>query len=145
MTLRFAGMRHSLIVLALAGAALLLAAALLPALLLAAVSGAPGDAPGPLARAASSCNIRGHEQSLGPTYVTYIGVSGGASCAQAGRLVRAYYRCRIRHGGVKGHCGGVEGFRCTESRYAAISVQYNAHVSCTRGRRRIRHDYTQFT
>jgi hypothetical protein len=135
MTLRFAGMRHSLIVLAPAGAALLLAAA----------GGARGDAAGPLARAAGSCNIRGHEQSLGPTYVTYIGVSGGASCAQAGRLVRAYYRCRIKHGGVKGHCGGVEGFRCTENRYAAIAVQYNAHVSCTRGRERIHHDYTQFT
>jgi hypothetical protein len=139
--LRLAGMRHLPILFALAGAALLLAV----------TGGARGSAAGPpmgagpVARAASGCNIRGREQSLGPTYVTYVGVSGGASCAQAQRLVRSYYRCRIKHGGVKGTCGGVEGFRCTENRYAAIAVQFNAHVYCSRGRERIRHDYTQFT
>jgi hypothetical protein len=108
-----------------------------------------GDALGSAARhtasAATACNISGHEESLGPTYVTYIGVSGGASCSQAMRLVRAYYHCRIKHGGVSGHCSGVEGFRCTENRYAVIAVQYDARVQCTRGRESIRHNYTQFT
>jgi len=90
-------------------------------------------------------NISGKEESLGPTYVTYVGVSGGASCRQAERLVRAFYRCRVKHGGVAGHCSGVEGFRCTENRFAKITVQYDSRVSCTHGRERIRHDYTQFT
>jgi hypothetical protein len=108
-----------------------------------------GDAFGSAARhaagAAKACNISGHEESLGPTYVTYIGVSGGATCSEAMRLVRAYYHCRIKHGGVTGHCSGVEGFRCTENRYAAIAVQYDSRVLCTRGRESIRHNYTQFT
>ena len=99
----------------------------------------------PSARAAASCNISGKEESLGPTYVTYVGVSGGASCKQAEKLVRAFYHCRVKHGGVTGRCGGVEGFHCTENRYAKIAVQYDSHVLCTRGRERIRHDYTQFT
>jgi hypothetical protein len=104
------------------------------------------SAASPLARAASSCHISASQgEALGPTYVTYIGVAGGASCSQAMRLVRSFYACRVKHGGVKGHCSGVEGFRCSERRYGVIRVQYDATVSCTRGRESIRHNYTQFT
>jgi len=107
----------------------------------AAVSGAQ-----PGARLASACHISPMEgQSLGPTYVTYLGVSGGASCTQGRRLVRSYYQCRVRHGGVSGHCSGVEGFRCSEHRFAVIKVQYDASVTCTRGHETVRHNYTQFT
>ena len=89
-------------------------------------------------------------RGLGPTYVTYIGVSGGASCTQAKKLVRSYYQCRVKHGGKfdegkLGHCSGVEGFHCTESRYGVIKVQYDASVTCARGRETVRHNYTQFT
>jgi hypothetical protein len=124
---------------------LLVASAVAGALSVSAVQSASGSAARPTAAAASACNISGKEQSLGPTYVTYVGASGGASCRQAERLVRAFYRCRVKHGGVAGHCSGVEGFRCSENRYAKIAVQYDSHVLCTRGRERIRHDYTQFT
>ncbi len=124
---------------------LLVASAVAGALSVWAIPSASGSAAQPIARAASTCNISGKEESLGPTYVTYLGVSGGASCRQAERLVRAFYQCRIKHGGVTGHCSGVEGFRCSENRYAKIAVQYDSHVLCTRGRERIRHDYTQFT
>jgi len=124
---------------------LLAASAVVGLLSVSAVPGASGSAAQPVAAAASTCNISGKEESLGPTYVTYVGVSGGASCRQAERLVRAFYRCRVKHGGVAGRCSGVEGFRCSENRYAKIAVQYDSHVLCTRGRERIRHDYTQFT
>jgi hypothetical protein len=97
------------------------------------------------ARAASGCRLAGKEQKLGPTYVTALSVSGGASCRQALTLVRAYYHCRTRHGGVRGHCGSVEGFRCTEHRFLVIKVQFNAKVTCTRGRETVRHEFTQFT
>jgi hypothetical protein len=125
---------------------LLVAIALAGPLSLLATCNALGSADQHVARAASTCNISGEEESLGPTYVTYLGVSGGATCKQGKRLVRAFYRCRVKHGsGVSGHCSGVEGFRCTEDRYATIAVQYDSHVLCTRGGERIRHDYTQFT
>ncbi len=100
----------------------------------------------PSASAASSCHISAAQgEALGPTYVTYIGVSGGASCTQAKRLVHSYYQCRVKHGGVSGHCGGVEGFHCSEHRYGVIKVQYDASVTCTRGSETVRHNYTQFT
>jgi hypothetical protein len=99
----------------------------------------------PLARAASTCSLKGHEQGSGPTYVTSLSVSGGASCAQGLKLVRSYYRCRVQHGGVSGHCSGVEGFRCSEDRFAKITVQFDARVTCTRGREVVKHQYTQFT
>jgi hypothetical protein len=124
---------------------LLAASAVVGVLSVPAVPSASGSAARPVAAAASTCKISGKEESLGPTYVTSVGVSGGASCRQAERLVRAFYRCRIKQGGVAGHCSGVEGFRCTENRYAKIAVQYDSHVLCTHGRERIRHDYTQFT
>lgn len=97
------------------------------------------------AHATGTCRIAGHERSLGPTYVTYVSVSGGASCTQALRLVKSFYRCRLSHGGVKGRCTSVEGFHCTESRYASIVVQFDSRVLCTRGSERVRHNYTQFT
>jgi hypothetical protein len=121
------------------------ASAVVGVLSVSAVPSASVSAAQPVAAAASTCKISGKEESLGPTYVTYLGVSGGASCRQGERLVRAFYRCRIKHGGAAGRCSGVEGFRCTENRYAKIAVQYDSHVLCTHGRERIRHDYTQFT
>jgi len=99
----------------------------------------------PQAHAAGVCRLHGKEESLGPTYVTYVSVGGGASCNSAFKLIHSYYECRVKHGGVKGTCSGVEGFRCSEHRFLVIKVQFNARVQCTRGQEVIRHEYTQFT
>ncbi len=104
-----------------------------------------GASAAPRARTASVCNIKGKEESLGPTYVTYLEVRGGASCGFALHLVRSYYQCRVKHGGIQGYCSGVDGFRCSEKRYLKIKVQYDASVTCTRGSERVFHKYTQFT
>jgi hypothetical protein len=126
-------------------AALLSAVCVSAALSLSSLGTAAAPARPVLASAASACRISGHERDYGPTYVTYIGVSGGASCGQAGALVRSYYRCRVRHGGRAGHCSATSGFRCSEQRTNVIPTQYDARVSCSRGHERIRHNYTQFT
>jgi hypothetical protein len=101
--------------------------------------------PAPIAHVAGTCSLKGHERALGPTYVTALSVAGGASCSQAMRLVHNYYKCRLSHGGKTGHCGGVEGFRCSETRFAKIVVQFDARVTCTRGREVVKHTFTQFT
>jgi hypothetical protein len=119
--------------------------AMLAGLMALPASGSASPAGPQRAQLAGACRIAGHEESLGPTYVTYVGVGGGASCSQALRLVKSFYRCRLSHGGVKGRCSSVEGFRCTENRYASIAVQFNSRVLCTRGRETVRHNYTQFT
>jgi hypothetical protein len=92
------------------------------------------------------CQIAGREANLGPTYVGHVAVSGGAGCPQAVRLIGAFYRCQVRHGGIAGSCPSLlEGFRCLEDRYDVVTVQYQARVSCTRGRQRARYEYTQIT
>jgi hypothetical protein len=99
---------------------------------------------GPVAVAAATCSLKGKERSLGPTYVTALSTTG-VSCATGQRVVRAYYRCRVRIGGKKGRCTSrVEGFRCTETR-ESIPTQFDARVRCTKGRDRVNHSYTQFT
>lgn len=96
------------------------------------------------ARIASNCGLRGHEQGSGPTYLTALSVRN-TSCSQGLKLVHSYYRCRTQHGGVSGKCSGVEGFRCSEDRFAKIVVQFDARATCTRGREIVQQQFTQFT
>jgi hypothetical protein len=76
--------------------------------------------------------------------VTSLSVTG-VSCATGERVVKDYYRCRVRSGGKKGRCTSrVRGFRCTETRQS-ISTQFDARVTCRNGSDRVTHAYTQFT
>lgn len=101
-------------------------------------------ADGPQAHAAKRCSVRGVERKLGPSYVTSLSVSG-TSCANGKKLIKAYYRCRVRSGGAKGRCHRrVLGYRCSERR-AGIPIQFDARVRCHKGRRHINHTYTQNT
>jgi hypothetical protein len=113
-----------------------------------AVSGAWAAAPAiarPPASVAGACNISGKQENQGPTYLTSLSVSGGASCATGLSVVRAYYRCRVHAGGAKGYCrSSVLGYRCSERRMG-ISIQFDSSVTCTRGRLRVYHTYTQDT
>ncbi len=115
--------------------------------LLAGMSGvnAAAEAAGPRALAAGACNIAGKQLNQGPTYLTSLSVSGGASCATGLRVVRAYYRCRLHTGGLKGYCRSrVLGFRCSEKR-VGIAIQFDSKVTCTNGHQRVYHTYTQNT
>jgi hypothetical protein len=64
------------------------------------------------------------------------------SCATGKRVMRAHYRCRVKHG-RKGFCPRVLGYRCKEVRNG-ISTEYNARVTCTRGSRKVVYYYQQF-
>lgn len=98
----------------------------------------------PSASAAATCSVTKDGRRLGPTYVTLLTVSG-TSCAKGKSLVRAYYRCRVANGGKKGRCTKrVLGYRCHEKR-GGIPTQFSAKVTCTRGRAKVVHNYTEFT
>jgi hypothetical protein len=112
------------------------------AAVVAAPAGAAGD--GPVATAAARCNLDGKGRKLGPTYVTSLSTTG-TSCRTGERVVRAYYRCRVRNGGRRGRCHSrVLGYRCTETR-TSISTEFDARVRCRNGSARVNHTYTQFT
>jgi hypothetical protein len=94
------------------------------------------------AHAATTCNISGKERKLGATYVTSLSASG-VGCARAETVVKAYHRCRHRHGAA-GRCPRVLGYKCSEKR-EAIATQYDSHATCTHGSRRVVQVYTQNT
>lgn len=80
----------------------------------------------------------------GVGYFTSLRVTA-VGCATGRKLVVAYYRCRLQHGGKAGRCpGGVMHYRCTEKRNT-IPTEIDARVTCRRGARRIVHTYQQDT
>ena len=96
------------------------------------------------AASTTTCDVRHDGRSLGPTYVTSLKVQH-VSCATGIAVVRAYYRCRVHAGGVRGACHSlVLGYRCHEQRQG-IAIQFDAKVTCTRGTRKVVHTYVQDT
>lgn len=92
----------------------------------------------------TTCDVIHNGRSLGPTYVTSLKVQN-VSCATGIAVVRAYYRCRVHAGGVRGTCHSlVLGYLCHEQR-KGIAIQFDAKVTCTRGARKVVHTYVQDT
>ena len=98
----------------------------------------------PEATASKACSLAGKTRSLGPTYTTALSVKR-VSCSKGESLVRSYYDCRRDNGGKRGRCGGVSGYSCSERRYDVIPTQFSATATCTEGRKKVVHKYTQFT
>jgi hypothetical protein len=95
----------------------------------------------PRAQASRTCDV-GDGRGYGTTYVTTLSVRG-TSCRSGRKVVRAFHACRP---GKKGRCHhAVLGYSCSERRYNKISTQYDSKVSCSKGSRRVKHTYTQFT
>ena len=98
----------------------------------------------PAAASYHSCSISGQQTTFGVSYVTSLGVHR-TSCRTGKRVVRAFHKCRKASGGRTGHCHHkVLHYRCSETR-ARGHGQFTGKVVCTRGHRRVRHTYTQFT
>ena len=103
-------------------------------------------AEGPTAQTSRSCDPRNIEQAQSYPPASYVQtIRTNISCRKAKSVIRAYHRCRGRHGGRNGRCPNrVQRFRCREgARQAVPGVQYNAKVTCRRGGRRIVSRYTQ--
>lgn len=107
----------------------------------------------PSTAAAATCKLTADEEyhranNKKPTYTRSLKVSGGATCATGHKMISAYYRCRVASPspGKKGRCTTkVLGYSCTEKRSNVIPTQFDARVTCKKGRARIITDYTQFT
>ena len=101
----------------------------------------------PSGSAATTCKLSlKTSEHLGATYVTNLRVRG-VSCAGGRRVVKAFNACR-RAKGVKGRCTRkVLKYSCTDRRPASeqIPTQFNGHVTCKRGDRRVTFDYQQNT
>jgi hypothetical protein len=116
-------------------AVLLAAAALLTA-------AAPASAPaadGPTATASASCSVN-DSRSYGTTYVLSIN-KRRVSCDKARERVRAFHACRD---GKRGRCPNLGAWNCTEDRQSGAG-SYTSDVRCKRGRKVVKHTYTQWT
>jgi hypothetical protein len=112
----------------------------LACLAVAALLGASGTASADLpAQAAASCSAPRYP---GEGYFTERIRTRRVSCRTARSFVKAYYRCRLRHGKA-GRCSSLRGYRCTERR-VRIPTELNARATCRNGGRRIIHTYQQF-
>jgi hypothetical protein len=100
---------------------------------------APTAAADPVATASKTCGI-GDSRSYGTSYVTSIKATG-TSCRNARRLIRAFHSCRP---GKSGKCPSVKGYSCSEKRTRGTS-QYYSTVTCRKGGKTVKHDYSQFT
>ncbi|WP_205696101.1 hypothetical protein [Conexibacter sp. SYSU D00693] len=102
---------------------------------------------------AANCKLKSSEEynrsaKNGPTYTRSLSVSGGASCAAGHKMIRDYYNCRVAppSSGKAGRCTRkVNGYRCSERRSNVAKIQFDANVTCKKGRATIKHAYTQFT
>jgi hypothetical protein len=109
------------------------------------LSVAPGAASaktdGPTATASKRCST-GDGRGFGTTYVLSI-TTKRVKCRKAKAVVRAFHKCRK---GASGRCGHkVKRFKCSENRFNVSSFQYDSNVTCKRGRKRVKHTYTQNT
>jgi hypothetical protein len=108
------------------------------ALLTAAAASAPAGA-APTATAAKSCKV-GDAQSYGTTYVLWIRARR-VTCRKARERVRAFHACRR---GERGRCRDLGAWTCHENRNAGAG-SYDSVVRCRHNRKRVRHQYTQWT
>jgi len=116
-------------------AVLLAAAALLTA-------AAPATAPAadaPTATAAKSCGVK-DSRSYGTTYVLSIRAKR-VSCRKARERVRAFHDCRP---GKRGRCPNLGAWNCSENRESGAG-SYTSDVKCKKGRKVVKHTYTQWT
>jgi hypothetical protein len=85
-------------------------------------------------------------ESLGATYVTKVKAQG-VTCSAAAAVAKSFNACRHKKG-ISGRCTTkVKGFSCTDTRPAdeKIPTQFNGHVKCKSGSKRVNFDYQQNT
>ncbi len=81
----------------------------------------------------------------GTGYITSVKVTA-VTCAKGNQIAVAYYKCRVKAGGITGHCKTkVLGFTCKESARESIPTEFDARVTCTKGKEKVVHTYQQNT
>jgi hypothetical protein len=98
----------------------------------------------PVAHAATGCKLGSSYDKLGPTYVEVLNVSN-TNCATGFKVIKAYNKCRLSAGGVKGYCHArVLGFSCSEGPRTKSPIQFIAKAQCKSGRKVVKFTYTEF-
>ena len=87
---------------------------------------------------AKSCN----PYRLGSGYITSMKTKG-VGCPAGRSIANAQAKCRHAHG-IKGKCGHkVEGYSCREGKRSDNGTEFDAAVTCAKGKRRVVFTYQQ--
>ncbi|MGI8803658.1 MAG: hypothetical protein ACR2KV_16080 [Solirubrobacteraceae bacterium] len=111
-----------------------------------ALTGASAEAR-PVAHAATTCDDSSVGSLGSDNYFTGI-TTKHASCMTALRVAVGWQACRLKRGGVTGHCHSkVVGFTCRETRPKAFAgpISFGGVVSCKRGTATVAYSYQQRT
>jgi hypothetical protein len=111
------------------------------------VAAAPASVPAsndsPTATASNHCGV-GNGRGFGTTYVLWIH-KRKISCRKAKGLIRKFHACRkAGPKGARGRCKSPGAWRCRENRTVGVG-SYDSVAKCRKGRKRVRHQYQQFT
>ncbi|MEV4420382.1 hypothetical protein AB0L40_10475 [Patulibacter sp. NPDC049589] len=79
----------------------------------------------------------------GVGYFTSLKVTN-TTCGTGTKVLKGYYKCRIKHGKTGRCTSKVVGFRCTEKRNS-IPTEFLARVTCKKGKVTVVHTYQQDT
>ena len=99
-----------------------------------------GSAQAHVAQAARACSTPSYP---GSGYFTSLKVYN-TSCSTGRSVALAWYHCRVRHGAAGQCTSRVLGFSCREHR-VRIPTEYDAKVTCNKGRATVIHTYQQNT
>jgi hypothetical protein len=84
------------------------------------------------------------ERSYPTNYVLWIRARR-ISCRKARALVRKFHNCRKAGSkGARGHCKSPGAWHCRENRTSGVG-SYDSVAKCKKGRKRVKHQYTQWT
>ena len=80
------------------------------------------------------------------TYATYVYTvkTRNVSCGKAWKVIKAFHACRKENGGARGRCKSrVDGYACDEGKRDNVvaGVRYRANVVCTKGSKKVKHEY----
>jgi hypothetical protein len=120
---------------------LALAAVLVCGAIAAIPAGASGGAP-----TKSSCSLSHGEQrgDLGADYVYKLSARK-LGCDKAKSLVKKFNKCRHEHGGARGKCPGVKGYKCSQKKLDSSPEIYQAKAKCVKGSKKFSEVFGELT
>jgi hypothetical protein len=101
----------------------------------------PAAASGSAGPAKSGCETK---SVSGADYVYKLSAKN-LSCSKAASLATKFNQCRHDHGGPKGHCSSVSGYKCSQKKLDSSPSLYQAKAKCSKGSKAFKEVFGEFT
>ena len=94
----------------------------------------------------SACSLSQGEQrgDLGADYV-YKLTARNLGCDKAKALARKFNKCRHEHGGARGKCPSIKGYKCSQKKLDSSRQIYQAKAKCVKGSKKFGEVFGELT